>query len=258
MADNQRHPELNSGSLGSEPAMLAALMQELERRLYSTSFATDSTAGEGGSPPDSGRSRASSGMSYRVAVVGSQGVGKSWLVERVANPEVSVRELECAKFEEYRVAKGTMPGGCNLWLTDTPAVGGPPPAKHILQVSIQLRGKVEAVLVCMDLSDPALYRGAQSLVADFRKSYDLVCVVGTKSDVADQTVLQEAIAWTSKHQLPFYQTSALKGDGIRGGRERQRMPSVSETEEYFSSPERGLPSPQQEEESCHCQACRIQ
>ncbi len=148
---------------------------------------------------------------YKVVVTGDGGVGKTSLIRRYAT----------GKFRESRV----MTIGVDFQI-QVVEIDGRPIKLSIWDIAGQERfgsfrssfyRGAQAVALVYDVTDPISWENLPRWQAEIARVVPGVrfLVVGNKVDLERQVPRQQAIAWAQSRRLPYLETSASTGQGVR-------------------------------------------
>lgn len=143
--------------------------------------------------------------SFKVALIGDYGVGKTSYLHRLADGSFSDRALPSRGVETRDVAIHTQYGPINLQISDVPGQ---------LRLNSSSRDcqyqDSQAVIVMFDITANTTYANVPSFYADLIRSTGLIptVVCGNKQDLAPNAVLSEKNNFATKLGLPYFSLSA--------------------------------------------------
>jgi small GTP-binding protein len=148
---------------------------------------------------------------FKVVLAGDGGVGKTSLIRRYAT----------GKFKESRV----LTIGVDFQ-TQVVEINGRPIKLSIWDIAGQERfgsfrssfyRGARAVALVYDVTDPLSLENLPRWQTEIARVVPGVrfLVVGNKVDLTRQVPREQAIAWTRSHRLPYLETSARTGQGVR-------------------------------------------
>jgi small GTP-binding protein len=180
-------------------------------------------------------------MAYKVVVLGSSGVGKTSLVQRVTEKSFSaqIQSTVGVEFKTWLYPLGT--GGeikLNIWDT-----AGQERFRSVSKA--YFRNAMGAILV-FAIDSEASYTDLDSWLADLHQGATpnaAVLLVGNKADAATREITEEqAKEYCKRHELEYLETSAKEGTGVQEAFVRLAM-KIQEKAERGEITVQAIPGP---------------
>jgi small GTP-binding protein len=153
-------------------------------------------------------------MAYKVVVLGSSGVGKTSLVQRLTEQSFS-SQIQSTVGVEFKTWLYQLPTGGEIKLNIWDTAG----QERFRSVSkAYFRNAMGAILV-FAIDSESSYAELDSWLADLHQAAmpnAAVLLVGNKTDAANREITEEQAAeYCKRHELEYLETSAKEGTGVQ-------------------------------------------